>query len=241
MSLIRAAILTIRLPGFWVAQFFCKGQFATTVPLYVLACGGLNFSVKLKTETAEETSYHHHAQPTQMTDRISPTEVAPAVLPTRRSKRASQRKNIARKPLTKITAREGTIEHLEQSGEYHPVDAGSEALSKILESETNNDHSSQKEEEEHTEKKKIQILIESDHKHFKFVVHPYSKFRRAWDVFTVIYVLYLCWKIPVGTCTFLFIFLTYPSFPFLLIGIIIQHRLSTSNTSWISGLRATLF
>ena len=85
-----------------------------------------------------------------LADRISPTEVAPAVLPTRRSKRASQRKNIARKPLTKITAREGTIEHLEQSGEYHPVDAGSEALSKILEFETNNDHSSQKEEEEHT-------------------------------------------------------------------------------------------
>jgi hypothetical protein len=113
------------------------------------------------------------------------------------SKRASQRRNIAKKATAEVTAKEGTVEHLEQSGAYHPVDDESHSLSKIAEDGPPADISPI-EEQESEQKNIIHILIESEHsKHYRFVVHPYSKFRRAWDVGTVFWVLYLCWKIPV--------------------------------------------
>ena len=58
-------------------------------------------------------------------------------------------------------------------------------------------------------KKSIDLLVQEDtetahHKHGhhhhskygKYMIHPNNKWKRAWDVVTILFVLYLCWKIP---------------------------------------------
>jgi CRP-like cAMP-binding protein len=50
--------------------------------------------------------------------------------------------------------------------------------------------------------KKADLLVDAGHGHHhpwgKYMIHPNNKARRAWDVITILFVLYLCWKIPLS-------------------------------------------